>query len=300
MQQNGWEATIAKIEPAVSESSGLGCLLQIHPLEISAQLIELGQQQTVVGRDLESGVRIADASVSRRHALIERIAGKYQVTDLESTNGTCINERRVESAELSPGDRIQFGSFIFKFLEQNHIELEYHEAVYAMMTRDGLTGTLNKRSFLDLIAREFRRAVHRRTPLSLIMFDIDHFKSINDTHGHLAGDEVLQCIAERIETVIAKHDVFARYGGEEFAILLPDVEAAEAVTVAERCRQAIEMEEFPTSVGPLEVRISVGVADVSSLGLEQGSDAESPSLLIQAADTKLYVAKNSGRNRVCC
>jgi diguanylate cyclase (GGDEF)-like protein len=295
MTQAVWEQTMAKPIPnPEDQETGTGCLLQIYPLEVSGQLINLYDQPMTVGREVQCAVQIDDISVSRRHATLERINGAYRVTDLGSTNGTCVNEKRIESAELTPGDRVQFGSYIFKFLSTNHIELQYHEAVYSMMTRDGLTGTLNKRYFLDIINREFQKSTHRNTELCLILFDIDHFKSVNDTHGHLAGDEVLKEISARVGNVVAEHDVFARYGGEEFAILLTGVPVAEAVQVAERCRAIVEAEPFTTSVGPLPITISVGVADFDSLDGAENSDA-----LVQAADTKLYEAKNGGRNRVC-
>ncbi len=294
MLQEGWEETIASKTAAVGPDGGIGCLLQIHPLEVSGNLVELTQVQTTIGRDASCGLCIPDASVSRKHALVEKTDNGYQVTDLNSTNGTCVNEDRVNSVELSPGDRVQFGGFIFKFLSTNHIEMQYHEAVYSMMTRDGLTGTLNKRSFLDIIGREFQRAAHRNTQLSLILFDIDHFKTVNDTHGHLAGDEVLQEMGRRVSGVIAEHDVFARYGGEEFAILLADVPTDEATKIAERCRCAVESEPFSTSAGDLPIAISAGVADMTAL-----ENRQNESELVQAADEKLYEAKRGGRNCVC-
>lgn len=293
MTQSAWEETVARASTESTPGGGLGCFLQIHPLEVSRRLSELTEAQLTVGRDESCGFRIDDSSVSRRHALIERNEDVYHVTDLGSTNGTCVNESRVESATLAPGDRVQFGSYIFKFLSTNHIELQYHEAVYSMMTRDGLTETLNKRSFLEIIGREFRKSCHRGTELSMVLFDIDHFKGVNDSHGHLAGDEVLKEIGKRVSVVVAEHDVLARYGGEEFAILLTGVPMAEAVDVAERCRVEVEREPFATSVGPLPITISVGVADFSSL-----ESAQHENQLIQAADAKLYEAKRDGRNCV--
>ena len=295
MMQEGWEETVASKTAKTRLDAGVGCLLQIHPLEINGNLIQLTEEQVSVGRESSCGVCIPDASVSRKHALIERVDDTYQVTDLGSTNGTVVNEQRVTSATLEPGDRVQFGGFIFKFLSTNHIEMQYHEAVYSMMTRDGLTGTLNKRSFLDILGREFHRAAQRYTPLSLILFDIDHFKSVNDTHGHLAGDEVLQEIGQRIGDIVDEHDVFARYGGEEFAILLSGVEAKQAAELAERCRSAVEMTAFETSAGPLPITISMGVADMTTLDKKVDE-----SQLVQAADELLYSAKRGGRNRVCC
>ncbi len=295
MIYSAWEETVTKVAPLFSaEANAVGCLLQIYPLAVSRSLINLTEARITVGRGDDAGLCIPDTSVSRNHAIIERREDHYQVSDLGSTNGTCVNEERVASARLESGDRIQFGGCIFKFLSSDHIELQYHEAVYSMMTRDGLTGTLNKRYFLDIIEREFERARHRGTPLALIMFDIDHFKKVNDSYGHLAGDEVLKEIGKRIGTVVAEHDIFARYGGEEFAILLPGVTKQEATKVAERCRAAVEARPFPTTVAALPITISVGVAECTALPSAVRSEQ-----LIEAADQCLYAAKRSGRNQVC-
>lgn len=292
---SAWDQTVAKPNAAVGNvDAGPGRLLQIHPLQLSGQPQQLDRVETNVGREECCDIAIQDNSVSRHHAQITREGNRYKVTDLGSTNGTYVNEQRIETAELQPGDRVQFGSFIFKFMAANHIEMQYHEAVYSMMTRDGLTGTLNKRFFLDMINREFNKALHRQSLLCLIMLDIDHFKSVNDTHGHLAGDEVLKEVGARISRVVAQHDVFARYGGEEFAILLTTIPTDEAVDIAERCRDVIQSQPFQTSVGPLEITISMGVADFENL-----EDPQSEEDLIQAADAKLYEAKRGGRNRVC-
>lgn len=289
-----WDKTIAKpvSEPAALEQQQ-GCLLQIHPLDINRQLFELSANRTTIGRETTVDLSLPDTAVSRVHAVLERSANGFMIHDQSSTNGTFVNEARIETHLLQPGDRIQVGSYIFKFLCSNHIELQYHEAVYTMMTRDGLTGTLNKRSFMDLLTREFQRSLHRDSSLALIMFDVDHFKTVNDTHGHLAGDEVLQEISKRVGQVVAEHDIFARYGGEEFAILLPGVTRVEAVAIAERCRNAVAESSFATSAGSLPITISLGVADFAGL-----SDPQGAASLIQAADAKLYQSKRSGRNRV--
>ncbi len=294
MNQVLWGKTIAKseAEPTPLEQQQ-GCLLQIHPLDINRQLIDLTADRTTIGRESTVELCLPDTAVSRVHATLERTCEGFQIQDQGSTNGTFVNEVRIQSRLLQPGDRIQVGGYIFKFLSSNHIELQYHEAVYSMMTRDGLTGTLNKRSFMDLLTREFQRSLHRDSSLALIMFDVDHFKAVNDHHGHLAGDEVLQEISKRIGQVVAEHDIFARYGGEEFAILLPGVKRSEAVAIAERCRHAVAEQPFDTSAGPLPVTISLGVADFAGL-----SDPQGPASLIQSADAKLYQSKRSGRNRV--
>ncbi len=294
MTLSAWEETLAKTATEPAPVSDGGCLLQIYPLSITNHLIELSDLRVVVGREPSCGISISDASVSRRHALIEKHDSGFMVTDLGSTNGTSVNERPISTSLLAAGDRIQFGNYIFKFLSSNHIELQYHEAVYSMMTRDGLTGALNKRSFIDILSRDFQRAVHRKSPLSLILLDIDFFKSVNDTHGHLAGDEVLREVGRRISSVTACHDVFARYGGEEFAILMSETAIDNAYEIAQRCRLAIAERPFETSVGPLPVTISAGISEVQLLASIESSDQ-----LIQAADLKLYEAKHGGRNRVC-
>jgi len=290
-----WERTIAT--PAISPQSNdptAGCLLQIYPLDLNRRLVELSGNGLLVGRDPASDIVINDQSVSRRHSRIERHENGYIVVDLGSTNGTHVNEVRIAKAPLSSGDCIQFGSFIYKFLSSNSIELQYHETVYSMMTKDALTGTFNKRYFMDVISREFSKAAHRRLPLTLILLDIDHFKSVNDTYGHLAGDEVLREMGKRVGEVVAQHDVFARYGGEEFAILLAGVNYEEGGAVAERCRTAVATKPFSTAVGELPITISLGVAEFGSL-----SNPEKPEQLIALADEKLYEAKKSGRDRVC-
>lgn len=293
-----WDATVVEREIEKRTETGTGCLLQIHPMDIGAELIHLNGPQVVLGREPNSGICIDNESVSRQHALIEIVNGQHHLNDMNSTNGTFLNEARIEKAPLCPGDRVQLGNVIFKFLETDHIELEYHETVYSIMTRDGLTEAINKRLFSDLLTREFGRACHRNQELTLILFDIDYFKSVNDKYGHLAGDEVLKETSERIRSVISAHEIFARYGGEEFAILLPDTEVEEGVEIAECCRIAIESADFKTSSGPIPIRISAGVCGIASLQLNP-LENNSPDLLVELADKMLYKAKANGRNRVC-
>jgi len=290
MTLSAWEETLTKAANQPLSTSEGGCLLQIHPLTLTNHLIELHDLPVVIGRDPACEICICDASVSRRHAMIEKVDSGFSVTDLDSTNGTSVNENSVSSSLLDAGDRVQFGSYIFKFLSTNHIELQYHEAVYSMMTRDGLTGALNKRSFIDILGRDFQRAVHRGTPLSLIIFDIDFFKSINDTHGHLAGDEVLREVGRRISNVTASHDVFARYGGEEFAILLPNTNLDGARHIAEGVIEAIRDMNLPHSRnrGRGRATISCGGASTATHACAHPGD------LIEAADRGLYASKHAG------
>lgn len=297
MTQLAWDETTAAPQMQVQDIADCtGNLVQIHPLQLDRGMISLEQDSVTLGRGNECGLVIREDCASREHARIDRQPGGYVIRDLNSTNGTWVNEQRVTSHWLQPGDRIRVGTHIFKFVSANDIETQYHETVYTMMTRDGLTGAWNKRSFLDVIEREVGRSARVGHPLTLSIFDIDHFKNINDTYGHLAGDQVLRQLCERLSPLIPSGDVLARYGGEEFAILLADATAEDSVRLAETCRMVIESAPFETCEGPIAVTISVGVADLSSVDADEEPTVEQ---LILSADARLYEAKRSGRNRVC-
>lgn len=281
------EATSSCEEPLAQPS-----LLQIQPIELDAGPQTIETTPFVIGRDQACQVTIPDASVSRFHCEIRRTANGYVLTDLESTNGTFIRDREIREHPLVAGDQIRIGNRIFKFITSDHFEAQYHEAVYAMMTRDGLTGIWNKRYFMDVLSREVARAKRHLQPLALVLFDIDFFKQVNDTHGHLAGDDVLSEISSRIGAELRQDEVFARVGGEEFAILLGDVDRAEAMKMAQRCAEVVRNAPFQTCAGLLSVTISMGVA------VSDPASASSPQTLLEQADQCLYHAKENGRDRV--
>ena len=160
-----------------------------------------------------------------------------------------------------------------------------------LATRDPLTGVFNRRHFFQLARSELERAGRYLRPISLLMLDADYFKRINDTYGHLAGDQVLQAITARCRETLREIDVVARYGGEEFLVLLPETGAAAALLVAERLRERIGREPVPTDVGPVEVRVTLGVASY-----EQGQPGTVDELL-DRVDKALYAAKGAGRNQ---
>ncbi len=184
-------------------------LVRIYPASNIGQVVELTGQTLVIGRDADSHLELPDDSVSRRHALLEPNESGYLLTDLDSTNGTYVNDTRVVTRQLQPGDRVRFGNQIFKFLATNQIEAEYHETVYKIMTTDGLTQAFNKRYFSEVLEREFVRSQRTNRPLSLLVIDLDKFKLINDTYGHLAGDEVLSELCRRIKQLLRRDEVLA-------------------------------------------------------------------------------------------
>ncbi|QDU38119.1 Response regulator PleD [Maioricimonas rarisocia] len=292
-----WKTT-ASLQEAMEtpRTSGPGKLLQIHPVDIHKGLIYLPELGLTIGRSAQCAITVDDDAVSRQHLRIERRDGDYVAVDLGSTNGTFVNDRPVTEQVIAPGDRIRIGKHIFKLLSSDELESQYYDAVYCMMTEDGLTGATNKRAFVDILKRETRRSLNTDRPLSLVLFDVDHFKSINDTHGHLPGDQILQELVARVRNVVESHVVLARYGGEEFALLIPEMNTSQAAIVAERCRETVAASAFETTDGPITVTISLGVADTTTLGPDELAPDQA---IIAAADAFLYEAKSCGRNRVC-
>ena len=259
--------------------------------------LELGKKynidraQIVIGRSSKCDIQIDQESVSRNHCKIVNTGAAILLRDMGSTNGTYVNDELVDEYVLRDGDFIKVGRFIFKFLTGNNIENAYHEEIYRLTTIDGLTQIFNRRYFVETLEREIGRASRYRRDLSLLMFDIDFFKGINDTHGHLAGDYVLRHLAQVVRTKIRREDVFARYGGEEFGVILPEVDPRAAGQFAEKLRRLIETTDFVFDDTRIPVTVSVGVSTLTP-------PVEDVEGFIGAADERLYQAKQAGRNRV--
>jgi diguanylate cyclase (GGDEF)-like protein len=269
-------------------------LVQIYPIQGPEHPVELGKRSILVGRDLSCDLTLADDSVSRRHAIIEPQGTTHLVSDLGSTNGTFINDEALTSPHLlQEGDRVRFGNQIFKYVSADKIEAQYHEIVFKLMTTDGLTSVYNKRYLLETLDREFEQAKRSKSPLAVLMMDLDKFKSINDTHGHLAGDQVLIEFARRAKETVRATDLLARYGGEEFAVLMADTTLADAHLVAERIREVVAAEPVVFENKIIPITVSIGLA------IYTGESDTDPDDLLQRADEWLYQAKQSGRNRVC-
>lgn len=277
---------------SVPATGAPGCLVRIYPSEGMGQLVTLNGETLLVGRDPNAQLSIEDVSVSRRHAVIENHDGADVVQDLESTNGTWVNDLRVLARRLEPGDRLRFGNQIFTYLSASSLEAQYHESVYKIMTTDGLTQAYNKRFLMESVDREISRARRRNSPLSLLMMDLDKFKAINDTHGHLAGDAVLVEFTQRATSVLHGDETLARFGGEEFALLLPDTSSEEATQIAESVRQVVANGPVSFDGIQIPITVSIGVAEFTA---EQFVDVDE---FLSMADRRLYAAKASGRNRV--
>ncbi len=275
--------------PAVTQQA---CIVFIYGDELGRR-IQLGRRPIVIGRSSKADVRIDEDSVSRQHCRIRPTADGYVIEDLGSTNGTYVEGEPVTSGTLlRDGQRITIGSAIVKFLYGSNLELAYHEEIYRLMRTDGLTELFNRRYFDEVLQKEVSRARRYGRPFSLVLFDIDHFKRINDTYGHLAGDAVLRQLGQIVASHVRRDDVVARTGGEEFAVILPETELPQARAFADKLRRLVERTDFQFEGTRVPVTISLGVAEWAAQ-LVDGAD------LVKRADEKLYEAKRGGRNRVC-
>jgi diguanylate cyclase (GGDEF)-like protein len=269
------------------------CLVHIYPTgPTMGTRYTLGDAALVVGRGEDCTIQIHDHSVSRRHARIEHCPDGFYVHDLQSTNGSFVNDRPVTDALLHDGDYLRVGNCIFRFLAGGNVEAEYHEEIYRLTIIDGLTQVHNQRYLVEFLDRELARSARHQRPLAIILFDIDWFKTINDELGHLGGDFTLRELAGCVKTTVRREDLFARYGGEEFALVLVETSHEGATEVAERIRESVEKHPFRFEEKPFALTISLGVAFTA------GDASLTAAGLLRQADDKLYQAKRAGRNRV--
>lgn len=258
------------------------------------EMFKLTREQTIIGRGQRAHIRMMDEGVSREHCELLIEGDKVVLHDLGSTNGTYCRGLRVDRHELQDGDKILVGSgTVLKFTYHDKLDEVFQRQMYESALRDDLTKAFNKKYFMDRVESEFAYAVRHNVPLSLVSFDIDHFKSINDTYGHPAGDYVLSELSAAILALVRVEDVFARVGGEEFSVICRGADLAQGQIVAERVRQAVAARQFKVDEIVIPVTISVGVAGVPHPLVHDAME------FITAADQALYEAKRGGRNRVC-
>ncbi|MGH9969831.1 MAG: diguanylate cyclase [Pyrinomonadaceae bacterium] len=273
--------------------------------ELLAVSIPLERDQVTLGRALEADVRVNDARASRVHARVtterDPLNGEVRckITDLSSTNGTLVNGQLINEVVLNEGDKIAIGDHLFRFDMLDEIDREFQQQIHRLLAHDELTGLLTSKSFFSELRRESARAELESRPFCVLMMDLDHFKAVNDTYGHLVGSQTLEELGAVMKNALRAGDVASRFGGEEFAAFLLDADYAQGLVAAERVRSAIEQHDFPAvrkdSPGENQthrITISVGVAAFPD-------DARDPIQLIELADSALYRAKRSGRNRIC-
>jgi len=283
------EQTIIVREKKIVAAPETACLVQIYGSELGKRFPFTGE--LTAGRDESNTIVLLAPSASRHHARFYRHEEAYYVTDLGSTNGIYVNDTLIaEDAPLRNGDLIKLGGAILKFIAGGNVEALYHEEIHRMAIIDGLTGIHNRRYFFDFLDREMARCVRYGNVLSLALLDVDHFKILNDTFGHVAGDHVLEGIAQIAKQRTRREALLARYGGEEFALVLPEIELPRAELFCEKVRKLIEDEIF--LFGGKEIRTTV------SIGIAAMGERRRRGDFIEAADEQLYRAKKMGRNRV--
>ena len=271
--------------------------------DLLAVPIPLERKEVILGRALGADVRINDTKISRRHARITTVFDgetnqtKYILKDLISKTGTFLNGQKISEEVLQNGDKIAVGEHIFRFELLDDIDREYQQQIRRLIYHDDLTGLLSSRSFFSELRRETARAQRDRKPFCVLMMDIDFFKDVNDTYGHLTGSKNLEEIGFAIKQNLRVGDVAARFGGEEFAAFLLNADLAQGIVAAERIRAEIENYDFSVMRQGKKsevhhVTISIGIACFPN-------DSKDPIELIEMADSALYRAKREGRNRVC-
>src|SRR3954468_8671124 len=271
----------------VSTTRRDACVVHIYPTGPGmGARYALADSPVVLGRGSDCDIRITDHSVSRRHARIQPGADGYYAVDLQSTNGTFVNDVPASIGKLKDGDYLRVGNCIYRFLAGGNVEAEYHEEIYRLTIIDPLTDIHNKRYLLEFLDRELSRSARYHRPLTLILFDLDRFKTINDELGHLGGDFTLREVAACVKGSVRKEELFPRYGGKEFIIVLPETNLENGLAVAERIRVLLERHNFQYEGKTYPVTVSVGLASTN------GDETLTPYELIRQADEKLYQAKH--------
>jgi two-component system cell cycle response regulator len=279
-----------------SAHTGVDCFVVIYAPAHSqlGRRYTLERAATTIGRGRDNDIVLLSDCVSRQHVRIERRANGLFSVDLASTNGTYINDSiaRISEHALRPGDQVKVGDTILKFLSGSDVESQYHDIIFSMTITDGLTNVANRKQLDTLLNDEIVRARRHNLSLSMLMLDIDHFKQVNDTYGHQAGDAVLRGLAALIKKRLRPTDTLGRYGGEEFCALLPETTLQGAAAIAEELRAMIASHTFVADKQEIKATLSIGAG---TLHPNMQADA-----LYKSADEKLYAAKRTGRNKVCC
>jgi len=259
----------------------------------AGQIFSIERSVTVIGRARDAWVRLDDVGISRRHACIRRKGpATFVIEDTGSTNGVYVNGERIETATLTPGDQVQVGSeVILRFGLVDGAEEALSRQLFEASTRDALTGAFNRKYFMGRLTSEVAYAQRHDTRLALLLFDLDHFKKVNDVHGHIVGDTVLRHVGTLVARLLRAEDVFSRYGGEEFTVLVRGIGSENVLRLAHRIRKTVADGKLPRELAALKVTVSIGMAFLDKPN-ETGVG------LLQTADARMYVAKERGRNCV--
>ncbi len=258
-------------------------------------VLEPGREMTIGRKEGAVDILVRDDGVSRRHACILVEGAGARIRDLGSANGTFVDGVRITECPLEDGSRIHIGVHsTLKFAYSDDVEASYQRRLAEGALHEPLTGLYNRRHFMDRLTAELAASQRHRRPLSLLLIDIDHFKAVNDSHGHLAADEALKMLAHVMRGAVRKEDVLARYGGEEFVVLARETGLGGGRALAERIRKAVERSRISWEGRELALTVSIGVSVID----ERTGSEPLHRRLLETADRALYEAKQAGRNRV--
>ncbi len=266
-------------------------LIVLYP-QVQFKQIPLEVGTVVLGRGQDADIKLDDELVSRKHCAIHFDGKTVTISDLGSTNGTYVDGQAVQTCALEPDNRLQIGKMVMKIDFKDQDEEAFDRELFEAATIDPLTKISNRRTFFDRSLGELALARRNNHYVHTIMVDADHFKSVNDTWGHQAGDMVLKEIARILKDEKRESDLLARYGGEEFVLLLSGIGPEDAKKSAERLRMAVERHRFSWKDVIIPVTISLGLAS------KAGEEIPKIEEMIAESDRLLYVAKEGGRNQV--
>jgi diguanylate cyclase (GGDEF)-like protein len=259
--------------------------------DLPGQVFRLRAGRQIVGRRPECDIRVRERAVSGIHAEVVRVRDAVTINDLASTNGTMINGMRIRNpVPLMQGNLIKVGNCVFKFVD-SLLEVEFTESLHQKGITDQLTGAFNKSYLVARLGFVIDTTSESR-PVSVMTFDFDNFKQVNDRFGHAAGDHVLRATSALIsQSFVRSNDLFARTGGEEFVIVMPDTRLELAAEIAEHLRRTLEETNFEFEGQTISLTASFGVSTSTT-------PTEQPEMLLARADELLYQSKHDGRNRV--
>ena len=268
-------------------------LIVLYPRQYFRQ-IPLSQGKTVIGRGNEADIRLEDEMISRKHCELSWDGHRVTLRDLDSPNGTFVDGTLLSGRPraVDSENRLQIGKMVLKIDFKDPNEEAFDRELFEAATTDTLTRIPNRRSFVERALGELACARRKNLYAHVIMCDVDHFKKVNDTWGHSAGDMILRTLAQIFARNKRESDLFARYGGEEFVFLLTEMSKVDAQKSAERLRKAVESHRFTFEDKTVPVTISLGIASF------KGKDIPTIDAMISVADQYLYYAKDHGRNQV--
>jgi len=309
---SNWDPSTIAIDPSqvtllqgLDGEDGRRCSLVVYSGGDTGRQITLPDGTSTIGRSAAASLQIDGPGMSRLHAEVVVDGAQVLLRDLGSANGSYVQDVRLTGPrQLRDGDRVRLGSVLLKFYEHQSVDAALHDRVYRMAMVDTGTGLYNRRYLNETLRRELRQTRQGGRPMAVVSFDLDRFKSVNDTHGHAAGDLVLRECAAVVSAVVGSGPgapTLGRLGGEEFLVLMPGATLHTARDLAERMRAAVASHTFVLPASQGDARGIVAHRQTISLGVAEWTSAMlDASDLLDAADRRLYQAKHEGRDRVCC